>query len=94
MKPPQGPRGVVVRRAKCSSRSSSEHAPVAGPPHQLFAGPSVPTRAASSEWLSLKPPARPVGHDQVSLALCPPWTWTCCLPQLPPSGISYRATRS
>lgn len=45
-----------------------------------------------SEWLSLKLPAHPVGHDQVSPALCPPWT--CRLPQLPPPGILSRATSS
>ena len=45
-------------------------------------------------WMAfLKPPARPVGHDQVSPALCP--HWTCCLHcPTPPPGISYRATNS
>lgn len=45
-----------------------------------------------SEWLSLELPAHPVGHDQVSPALCP--HRTCCLPQLPPPGILSRASSS
>lgn len=49
--PPQGLRRGT-RRAKCCGSSSSEHAPTTSPPHQLFVVPSVPTRAASSEWLS------------------------------------------
>lgn len=45
-----------------------------------------------SEWLSLKLPAHPVGHDQVSPALCP--HWTCHPPPLPTPGMLSRATSS
>lgn len=70
-----------------------EHASAARTPQQLFVVPSVAAQPASSEWPSLEPTARPVGHDQVTPALCP--HWTCCLLRSPsPPSISYRATSS
>ena len=84
--------GGAVRRAELGRRGNGpEHAPATSPHTSCLWCHLLPPRLLS-EWLSLKLPAHPVGHDQVSPALCPPWT--CRLPQLPPPGILSRATSS